>query len=175
MVPHDTKNENAWIENYTLKFNNQNYKVLVNLPVIKKIELPKLLIAGFSATVQTLNESNSNSEIINKNSKYFWYSREATNIDAKWNLINVAGNGSNSKWCILTNDCFDCFIKVICFPNDGLRDGLPIECVSANTVKEHIPSDKLPMSERHLHTSSYLEFKKLTLFFNNSYQLIIIL
>ena len=164
LVPNDTKNEDAWKEKYTLKINNQDYKVLVNLPVIKKIELPKVLIAGFPATLQTFIESNSSSELISKNSKYFWYSRESLDINANWNLINVESNGSNLKWCLLTADCFDCLIKVICIPSDGERDGLPIECVSATTVKQHIPSDKLPMSERHLQTSSFLESNKLIVF-----------
>ena len=158
LISLDTKNEEAWKEENIFKFNNQEFKIKVNLPFVKKIEISKILLVGMSATVQTIFNSNT-AEAIKLNAKYFWYfSSKEEEEKTKWNLINFNNNGTNiSKSCILTEDCLDSFIKVVCIPNDGLRDGLPIEVISLNKVQNLINNlDNLPMTERHLITNSFL-------------------
>jgi hypothetical protein len=156
LISLDTKNGEAWKEENIFKFNNKEFKIKVNLPFVKKIEISKILLVGMRATVQTIFDSNT-TEAIKLNSKYFWYfsSKEE---ETKWNLIHFNNNGTNiSKSCILTEDCLDSFIKVMCIPNDGQRDGIPIEVISLNKVQNKINNlDNLPMTERHLITNSFL-------------------
>ena len=65
----DTKNEDAWKENFTFKLHEQEFKVLVNLPNVKKLNISKLLIAGMPALVKTEFEPEHLSETIKSNSK----------------------------------------------------------------------------------------------------------
>ena len=99
----DTKNDQAWKEDYIFKLNSQQFEIKVNLPFVKKIEISKVLIAGMTAIVQThYDEDYVNNEAVKMNSKYFWY----FGSNDEWNLIQ-----SNSKCCILTKECCDSYIK----------------------------------------------------------------
>ena len=177
LVPLDTKNEDAWKENFTFKLNEQEFKVLVNLPNVKKLNISKLLIAGMPALVKTEFEPEHLSGTIKSNSKYFWYyssqkfeekAEETLNKkkitysteNIEWNLMNLENNGQNLKSCYLNEDHHNRLIKVVCIPNDSKRDGVAVEQISTTTVLKRIDLDKLPMTERHLETSSYLSSNK---------------
>lgn len=175
LVPLDTKNEDAWKENYIFKINDQEFKVLVNLPCVKKFSISKMLIAGYPCIVKTEFEPENQSHIINEHSKFFWYYSqnkfEEQNADNKkkptfnvetieWKLMEFENNGQNAKWCQLSDDCHNRLVKVVCIPNDSKRDGVAVEHISSTTVLEKIDVNKLPMTERHRETNFYLDAKK---------------
>ena len=80
--------------------------------------------------------------------------------NVEWILINFDKNGLNSKYCIVTEECRNRLIKVVCIPNDGKRDGIALEHISTSIVQESINLETLPMTERHKETSSYLDSNK---------------
>jgi hypothetical protein len=122
-----TKNRDAWKENYTFKFNEQTFKVTVNLPALKKVSLSKTLIAGMSALVKIEAEPESNFEELNSNSFFSWFvSVEKFQSSAsdkfklphqgeldkmKWNLLE---EGLNKKSIVLGDECENRLIKGKC-------------------------------------------------------------
>lgn len=178
LVSSDTRNGDAWKENFTFKMNEQEFKVTVDLPFVKKLNLSKLLISGMPATIKSDFEPEYLIDQISVNSKYFWYYSDKIFSDkveetpaskkkpvfdtenVEWILINFDKNGLNSKYCILTEECRNRLIKVVCIPNDGKRDGIAQEHISTSIVQEAINLEKLPMTERHKETNSYLDSNK---------------
>ena len=129
------------------------------------------------ALVKTEFEPEHLSGTIKSNSKYFWYyssqkfeekAEETLNKkkitysteNIEWNLMNLENNGQNLKSCYLNEDHHNRLIKVVCIPNDSKRDGVAVEQISTTTFLKRIDLDKLPMTERHLETSSYLSSNK---------------
>ena len=126
LVPPTTKNRDAWKENYTFKFNEQSYKVIVNLPAIKKLSLSKVLIAGMSAIVKVEVEPESNFDEVNTFSHFSWFA-SADAFDSNGNVKFVMpsfeslnklewrmlGEGVNKKMHVLQKDCENKLIKGI--------------------------------------------------------------
>ncbi len=175
LVAPETKNIDAWKEDFIFKINQQEFKVVVNLPSVRKLSISKMMIAGMAAIVKTEFEPNCLLDLINKNSKFYWYFSDKVFINQEdespapkkkpaFNLDNIEwkpiDNNLNSKTCVLTNECHNRLIKVVCIPNDSKRDGLAVEHISNTTVQESIDLDKLPMTERHKQTHSYLDSSK---------------
>lgn len=146
LVLEETINAEAWIENFKIKFNEKVYVVSVDLPFIKKITLPKVLIAGMPAVISVDMASE-----LTQYTKFLWYAKAKN--EAQWKLID---EGVNKKMCILKNDCENKNLRIVGVPSDGKREGLPVEVISTNEIRPSLNVDKLPMTDRHKHTTSKL-------------------
>jgi hypothetical protein len=176
LVELETKNKQAWVEDYTFKLKDQLFKVRVNLPAIQRIALPKVLIAGMPAIVKIETDCpDDENSSINKNSLFNWYTSDCSFSEAdkvassekgknkvkafdlqsvKWNLID---SGVGKKICYLSDKCANSLVKVECMPSDGKREGVAVQAISSNPVAEPIEIEKMPMSERHQLTKSKLQ------------------
>ena len=173
-VQADTKNLDAWKENYMLKLNEQTFQVTVNLPFVRKLTLSKLLIDGMFALVKAdIDAEEQLLEDINLNSKFEWFysqqSFEPSGDETKGNKLKLntetiewipLGQGVNMKACQLNGNCQSRLIKVRCIPSDGKRDGLAFEVVSNQTVLRAIDLNTLPMTQRHELTKEFLNSDK---------------
>ncbi|CAF0767148.1 unnamed protein product [Brachionus calyciflorus] len=179
LVPLETKNIDAWKENYIFKIKEQEFKVLVNLPTVKKINMPKILIAGMPAMVKLDFESDeSTQQILNKNSLFKWYSSQSVyepanlielesdkkskkpiSLDGiEWDLID---EGIAKKTIVLDENTENKLIKVECYPKDDVREGIAVEAVTANPVLQKIDKAHMPMTERHKLTQNRLDSKSM--------------
>lgn len=168
LISLDTKNADAWKENFTLKLNDQIFTVAVDLPSIKKVSLSKLLVVGLPAIAKLEGDSQDLTEALNKYSKFNWYcSKEKfesgnkdilNNINQKlkiaphelekieWNLISL---DDSRKLIILDEQTEDKLIKVEVTPSDGNRNGLAVDAISTNIVVKKFNLEDFPMSDRH--------------------------
>lgn len=175
-VPVQTKNIDAWKENYAFRIKNQEFKVVLNLPSIKKFNITKILIAGMPALVKCEFEGDSSThEILEQKSLFKWYISDNVyepvdlielesdkksikipiNLDTiKWNLIE---EGVSKRIINLEENFENRLIKVECYPNDGTREGIAVETVSTSPVLKKIDKTKLPMTERHMYTQNRLD------------------
>lgn len=175
IIPIETKNIDAWQEGGIFKINDQEFKVCLNLPGLKKIELPKISIAGFPCVVRLEFElSEKNCDLIIEKSYFKWYLSEPLNnskvqelkksknkrtypkkiSEIKWNLID---EGISKRKLDLSDAAANRLIKVECFPRDSQREGFRLETVSDYIVMEKIEIDKMPMTKRHQYTQSYID------------------
>ncbi len=174
-IPSDTPNKEAWKDKYSFKLLDQYFEVSVNLPCIKKMSISKLLIAGMSGVVKLEFDAEENLiETLSQNSKYMWYYSEKayereeigknTKDNVEWILME---EGFNVRACKLHDCTENRFIKVVCIPSDGKRDGQAFEAISKETVMKKIELMDLPMTERHMMTKEYLKSDKyFVVFFN---------
>lgn len=182
-VPTETKNIDAWKENYSFRLKNQEFKVVLNLPCVKKFNLTKILIAGMPALVKCEFEGDTSThELLERNSLFKWYisdtvyepvdltelesdkksKNKSINLDKiKWSLID---EGVSKPMINLDEEFENRLIKVECYPNDGTREGIAVETVSVSPVLKQIDRTKLPMTERHLYTQNRLDTNSLVIF-----------
>jgi hypothetical protein len=168
LIPLDTRNKDAWKENFTLKINELEFKVFVNLPSVKAISLPKILVAGLPAVVKVdFDSDETTKQDLVKHSLFKWYISEnafdvedkksknkCINLDTvKWTLIN---EGLSKRMIILNEMCENRLIKVECHPKDDQREGFMLQAVSANPVLPKIDKEQMPMKERHKQTINKL-------------------
>jgi hypothetical protein len=139
-------NADAWKDNFQIKLNDKVYTVCVDLPVIQKITLPKVMIAGMPAVICV----DMAIELV-PFTNFQWYTKARN--EAQWQL---KGEGINKRMLILPNECENKRLRVVGVPSDGKREGLPLEVVSANEIRKSLNIDKLPMTDRHKHTASKL-------------------
>lgn len=175
LVSLETKNIDAWKDKYTFKIKDEEFRVFVNLPFIKRIFLPKKSIAGFPIVVRLeFEDDESNSNTIKKQSYFKWFfsetipeskvkefkklknTRKYSNLksDIKWDPIN---EGIGKQMIILEENCENCLIKVECYPRDDKLEGFMVEAISDELVLEKLDKTILPMTERHRYTESYLD------------------
>ena len=177
LVALTTKNKDAWKDNFTFKVNDQEFKVITNLPTIKKITLSKLLIAGMPAIAKIETDSQISVEQLSKFSKFLWYksvnsfenpipdtiNSEKLKLDQnelntiEWTLMT---EGENKRLCVLDEDCENRLIKIECIPNDGNKQGLTVQHVSLCLVNKKLDFDNSPMNERHKLTKERLTDNK---------------
>ncbi|CAF0767130.1 unnamed protein product [Brachionus calyciflorus] len=170
----EAQNYNAWKENCIFKNKEQEYKVYVNLPYIKKISLAKVSIAGFPTVARLLFESDEpNPELIRQKSLFKWYSSENASEEQikllkkykntrkypqiineiKWNLID---EGISKMKIIPSENLENRLIKIECYPRDNTREGFFVQTVSDDKVLEKLDKEKMPMTDRHQLTKYYL-------------------
>ena len=157
-----------------------------DLPHLKKLNISKLLIAGMPAIAKIEIESDKMFEKINSNSKFIWYHSKETFENEEGKVLDEANRsneqkaakkhkpqldfdnmewvlmkeGINSKMCTLSEDCENRYVKVVCIPSDGEREGKAIECRSNYLVQKKIDLQMLPMTERHKLTTQKLDSDK---------------
>ena len=126
--------------------------VVVDLPILKKLSLPKQLISQMPVIVITDKE-----DIFIDKCKFKWYisSKEFDTND--WELVN---EGVNNRMIYLNENAENKYVKIVCTPNDGIRDGLPIEVISNKTVEKHFDINELPMTDRHKLTTEKMRDNK---------------
>ncbi len=167
-MPLTTLNRDAWKDNQKFKLQEQSFNVAVNLPCVKKMSLSKLMIAEMSGIVKVEFDSEDRFlEKITENSKYMWYYsteifeedaiNKTTKLNLEWKLME---EGVNLKACKLHECTKGRFIRVVCVPGDGGRDGLAFEVVSKDTVLGKIELNNMPMTIRHELTREYLNSEK---------------
>jgi hypothetical protein len=162
LVAYETKNRDAWKENYVLKFTNQAFQVCVDLPALKKLTLPKLLIAGLPAVAKIQTETEASYELINKYSHFYWYCSEnqiediekVKHAELEWRLIS---DGVGKKFCIIHEYCENKLIKLVCIPSNGKQKGLAIEAVSGTICMKGLDMSKFPMTFRHKETLKHTD------------------
>lgn len=175
IIPLETKNINAWQEGFSLKTRVGNFKVCINLPTVKKIQLPGISIAGFPSVVRLEFESNEpNKDVIIEKSYFKWYTSEIisraeakelkksknkrfySNLISKinWNLID---EGVSKRKLVLNESSANRLLKIECFPKDFDREGFRLESVSDDIVMEKIDLEKMPMTNRHKYTQTDLD------------------
>ena len=152
LIPNETLNEHAWKEGYQVKINENVFPVVVDLPILKKLSLPKQLISQMPVIVITDKE-----DIFIDKCKFKWYisSKEFDTND--WELVN---EGVNNRMIYLNENAENKYVKIVCTPNDGIRDGLPIEVISNKTVEKHFDINELPMTDRHKLTTEKMRDNK---------------
>ena len=148
-VHYDTLNKKAWKDGFTVKINEINYLVALDLPYLKKLALPKLLITDMPVVIITEKED----KIIDK-CKFKWY---ISSKEVEWELIS---EGMNNRMIYLNVESEKKFLKLHCIPNDGIRDGLPIEVISNNPIEKFFDLNELPMCDRHKLTCEKLNGNK---------------
>ena len=180
LVPPTTKNKDAWKENFTFKIVDQEFKVIVNLPTIKKIALSKLLIAGMPAVVKIETDSQISNEQLSKFSKFSWYKSVNTFENPIPDTINsekikldqnqydkldwaLMAEGENKRLCVLDEDCENRLIKIECIPNDGSREGLAVQHLTNYLVNKKLDLINFPMTDRHKLTKEKLTDNKYTI------------
>lgn len=144
-ISNDTLNEHAWKEGYKVKINENFFPVVVDLPSVKKLALPKQLIANMPVVVITDKED----KFIDK-CKFKWFISSNKFDTTDWELMD---EGVNNRMIFLTENCEHKFVKIVCTPNDGTRDGLSIEVISNKAVQKLFNVNELPMTDRHKLTS----------------------
>ena len=172
-----TKNKDAWKDNFTFKVNDQEFKVIVNLPTIKKIALSKLLIAGMPAIAKIETDSQISNEQLSKFYKFSWYKSVNTfenpvpdtvnseKIKLDQNELNtiewkLMADGVDKRLCVLDEDCENRLIKIECIPNDGSREGLAVQQLTNYLVNKKLDLINFPMTDRHKLTKEKLTDKK---------------
>lgn len=148
VIPIDTLNKDAWTDGYKVKLNNRIYSVCVNLPCIKKVNLSKLLLAGFP----TIANVDIDEQFIDK-TYYEWYISETDKNNNKWTFYS---EGLNKKMITLNENCANRYLKLKCIPSDGTREGVPVEVISQNLIQTIVSIDSLPMTQRHKLTQEKL-------------------
>lgn len=181
-VPLNTTNRDAWRESFSLKLNDQVYKVYLNLPSLKKVSLPKLMLAGMPAICKLDIDSDHTWDVLATHSKFLWYISESefnqNDLDAEkrnslkkskpssgvntaaltWNLLE---EGVGKKYFILDQKkCLNRFVKVECVPGDGNRNGLAVEAVSTGIVRVSPDLESMPMTQSHKLTRERLSSNK---------------
>jgi hypothetical protein len=154
LVAYETKNRDAWKESYVLKFINQAFQVCVDLPSLKKLALPKLLIAGLPAIAKIQTDSEASYELINKYSHFYWFCSEqeiediekVKHTELDWRLIT---EGVGKKFCIMDENCEKKLIKLVCIPKNGKQKGLAVESISGTICTKGLEMEKFPMTQRH--------------------------
>jgi hypothetical protein len=179
IVPLNTKNKDAWKENFTFRLKDQKYSVCVNLPSMKKIALPKLIIAGFPTHAKIDVDSDHLDETIIQNSLFSWYSSRLTfnpeEFDAsksakknknknlpvisslEWDLIE---QGVGKKYCLINESLANKFIRIECQPSDGKRKGLAIENYSNSLIMPTLDKGSMAMTINHKMTQNRLNSDK---------------
>jgi hypothetical protein len=145
MVSLETINNDAWKEDYRFCLNEREYRVVVDLPFVKKIALSKVVLAGMPTLVNVELPSECQDM-----SFFSWYHSDTDIIPENWYLID---EGVNKRFCLLDKKAENKLIRLKCTPNDGKREGLPIEIQSHTAVKSVFDINELPMSEKHALTS----------------------
>jgi hypothetical protein len=148
-ILNETLNEHAWKEGYKVKINEKYFQVVVDLPSLKKISLPKQLIANMPVFIITDKED---SLFIDK-CKFKWYISSNEFDKNEWELLN---EGVNNRMIYLNSNTENKYLKVVCTPNDGTRDGLIVEIISNKTIENLLQLDELPMTDRHKLTTEKL-------------------
>ena len=148
-ISNETINEHAWKEGYKVKINEKYFQVVVDLPSLKKLSLPKQLIANMPVFVITDKDD----KFIDK-CLFKWYISTNKN---DWELLN---EGVNNRMIYLNSKCENKYLKVVCTPNDGSRDGLSVEVISNKIVENLFHLNELPMTDRHKLTTEKLNGKK---------------
>ena len=151
-VSNQTLNQHAWVEGYKVRINDNFYNVIVDLPRLKKLALPKLLIAGMPVTISTDKED----KIVDK-CKFQWYISSKVLDRSKWELLS---EGVNKRVIHLDDKCDKKYLKLVCIPSDGKRYGIPIETVSNKPIEKLFEIKDLPMSDRHKLTKQELDGNK---------------
>jgi hypothetical protein len=139
------------------------------------MSISKLMVADMPGIVKVEFDAEERFlEKIIENSKYTWYyttevfDKEAINkttkLDLEWTLME---EGLNLKACRLHECTKGRFIKVVCVPADGERDGLAFEVVSKDTVLSKIDLNDMPMTLRHEQTREYLNSDKYKIFLSD--------
>lgn len=171
----ETKNINAWQEGFILKTRTQDFKVCINLPSIKKVQLPRISIAGFPSVVRLEFEPNEqNKDLITNNSYFKWFTSEIiSHAQAKelkrsknkrsypfliseinWYLID---EGVSKRKLDLSESSANRLLKIECFPKDTDREGFRLETISDDIVMEKLDLEKMPMTNRHKYTQTFLD------------------
>jgi hypothetical protein len=151
----ETLNQDAWKEGYKVKINDRVYKVLVDLPFLTKLSLPKLLLTNMPVIAVTEKDD----KIIDK-SKFSWYISISNLNTNEWELLS---EGINNRMIILNENSENKFIKLVCVPSDGTRDGVAIEVFSQNAVQKFFDVNELPMTLRHSFTTERMSGNKYAL------------
>jgi hypothetical protein len=84
---------------------------------------------------------------------FSWFHSDTDILPENWHLID---EGVDKRFCFLKSDFEKKLIKVKCTPNDGTRNGLPVELTSQSGVKRLFDIDELPMTKRHAMTTNKL-------------------
>jgi hypothetical protein len=178
-LPLSTKNRDAWQEGFVFKLRDQTFKVNVNLPSVKSVKLPKLMIAGLPTLVKLDVDSDHSEDLITQNSVFAWYSSDLKfsqeELDAskaaagkkkpalpdmtkvKWELLE---EGTGKRSCLLSKSCANKYIRVECRPSDGKRPGLVVDYVSTGIVREPVEYENMPMFQSHALTKERLSGDK---------------
>jgi hypothetical protein len=174
-LPLSTKNRDAWQEDFVFKLRDQVFRVNVNLPSVKAIKLPKLMIAGLPTLIKIDIDSDHSEDLITQNSVFAWYSSDLTfnqeELDAskaaagkkkpvtpnlsnvKWELLE---EGVGKRFHLLEKTCANKYIKVECRPSDGKRSGVVVDYVSTGLVREPVELENTPMFQSHALTKEKL-------------------
>ena len=148
-ISNETLNEHAWKEGYKVKINEKYFQVVVDLPSLKKISLPKQLIANMPVFIISDKEDN----LFIDKCKFKWYISSNEFDKNEWELLN---EGVNNRMIYLNSNTENKYIKVVCTPNDGTRDGLIVEIISKKTIENLFQLYELPMTDRHKLTTEKL-------------------
>jgi hypothetical protein len=170
-LPLTTLNSDAWQDDFVFKLRDQIFRVSLNVPTLKSVKLPKLLIAGMPALVKLDLDSPHTAEVIDENSTFTWYCTERTftpeEIEASraaavskkkavtysdlWGAVRwwMLEEGVARKWRVMEPSCTDRFIRVECVPSDGKRTGVAVEGVSAGVCKAPMELESMPMTRGH--------------------------
>jgi hypothetical protein len=148
LISAQTLNNDAWKENYKFFLNDREYRVAVDLPHVKKIAFSKVILAAMPTMVSVDLPQDCQNKCF-----FSWYHSDTDIIPENWYLID---EGVNKRFCLLNGNVEKKLLRLRCTPNDGVRDGIPIEITSQSAVKKLFEVDELPMTKRHALTKSKL-------------------
>ncbi|KAK9888902.1 hypothetical protein WA026_001123 [Henosepilachna vigintioctopunctata] len=124
---------------------DKKFLLQVNPPLIKNIQLPKILYASY-----VIQPSKFHALYTNKVFSHFtWYK----SLD----LISWEEVGNSYDYTINKNDLGH-YLKVVCVPvSDKLSEGPPAEAISQRTVQEFPELPMCPFQSRHQYTKNILQ------------------
>lgn len=155
-------NADAWTEGAVLKLNGNPYIVRRNEPQVTIMKLPTIIMKGF-ITLPMIHVANCDVH----DCKLHWYRQISAQEREK--LINDASRSpkiesrNNSYWLHLatgltyspTEDDIAHYLKVVCYPHRGEKQGPSYSCLSGRPV-ELGPTD-CPFEKRHELTTQRFE------------------
>jgi hypothetical protein len=168
-------NEQAWVEGRCLRIEDHRLYIHVNVPTVRKLCLPEVIMIGFASRPLIQLEFGNESEC-----RFVWYRKVAVNdssfgvcdentgssahpanelqLKQKRKQCNASDNWQEIHWSrdyVPTADDADCILKLECQPARADCCGETVSVVAKNRVIKG-PADECPFEKRHHHTTNLM-------------------
>lgn len=160
--PEKVNNVDAWIDGVSVDLNGSSYVVRTDCPTVKTMTLPSHIMKGF---ITTLNVNLVNCDI--KNSQISWYRQisaqerkdmiekgKATEDQIEFDTRSFYYKVSSGLTYCPGNEDLAHYLKVVCLPSDGERNGPKYWCLSDSPVE--LGPSECPFEKRHQHTKDII-------------------
>lgn len=151
----DVKNIDAWVDGAIFRFHNKSYEVITNAPQVEFLKLPNCIMKNF-VIIPTVSLVNCSID----NCKFQWYRQISAQEKENYIKDGVCMEDSitfdqRNYWYKICDGLIFCpkledvahYIKVVCMPSDGVRDGPEISSISSTPVE--LGPSCCPFEKRH--------------------------